>query len=147
MKDYIVIASDSFNFFLCEVNKAIKDGYLPCPGFSSSGGFDESGDCVGGNVWSQAMIKESVDDIPGDEGEKLKNIHPGRFLLEEFLRPRGMSEFQLSSYTGIELNKLYGIIHGGEPIDKDVDRRLCRMFSSSDGFWFCLQKDYDKENS
>jgi addiction module HigA family antidote len=69
--------------------------------------------------------------------------HPGEILLEEFLKPMGITPSQLAKEIGVAQPRLNGIIQGQRPMTIDIGLRLSRFFSMSDGFWIGLQTDYD----
>lgn len=77
--------------------------------------------------------------------EKLKNIHPGEILKEEFLDPMGISAYKLSKETFIPQTRISEILKGKRRITADTAIRLSRFFGTSDKFWLGLQDDYDLE--
>ena len=77
--------------------------------------------------------------------EKLKNIHPGEILLEEFLIPLSISAYRLSKDIGIPQTRISEIIKGNRRITADTALRLSRYFGNSAKFWLGLQDDYDIE--
>ena len=77
--------------------------------------------------------------------KKLKNIHPGEILLEEFLVPLGISAYRLSKDISIPQNRLSAIIHGNRRITADTAVRLSKYFGNSAKFWLGLQDDFDIE--
>lgn len=76
---------------------------------------------------------------------KLKNIHPGEILQEEFLKPLGISQNGLAKDIGVPPRRINEIIHGKRSITADTDLRLARALGTSEGFWLGLQADYDLE--
>ncbi len=76
---------------------------------------------------------------------KLKNIHPGEILLEEFLIPLGISMYRLSKETFIPQTRISEIIKGNRRITADTALRLSKYFGNSANFWLGLQNDYDLE--
>ncbi len=76
---------------------------------------------------------------------KLKNIHPGEILLEEFLIPMGISQNKLANDIDVPPRRINEIVHGLRAITADTDLRLSRAFGTSEGFWLGLQADYDLE--
>ena len=78
--------------------------------------------------------------------ERLENIHPGEILLEEFLRPLGISAYKLSKEIGIPQTRLSQIIKGNRRITADTALRLSAYFGNSAKFWLELQDDYDIED-
>ena len=77
--------------------------------------------------------------------DKLKNIHPGEILLEEFLIPLEISAYRLSKDIGIPQTRTSGIIRGTRRITADTALRLSRYFGNSAKFWLGIQDDYDIE--
>lgn len=77
--------------------------------------------------------------------EKLKNIHPGEILNEEFLIPLGISAYRLAKETFIPQTRVSEILKGNRRITTDTALRLSRFFGNSPRFWLGLQNDYDLE--
>lgn len=77
--------------------------------------------------------------------EKLKNIHPGEILKEEFLQPMGISQYKLSKETFIPQTRISEIIKGNRRITADTALRFSKYFGTSPKFWLGLQDDYDIE--
>jgi addiction module HigA family antidote len=77
--------------------------------------------------------------------QKLKNIHPGEILLEEFLVPMGISQYRLSKDLEIPQTRISEIIKGNRRISADTAVRLSAYFGNSAKFWLGLQNDYDIE--
>ena len=76
---------------------------------------------------------------------KLKNIHPGEVLLEEFLTPLNLSAYRLAKDTLLPQTRISEIIKGRRRITADTALRLSRYFGNSAKFWLGLQDDYDIE--
>lgn len=77
--------------------------------------------------------------------KKLKNVHPGEVLLQEFLNPLEISAYRLSKDTGIPQTRISAIIKGNRRITADTALRLAKYFGSSAKFWLGLQDDFDLE--
>lgn len=77
--------------------------------------------------------------------ERLTNIHPGEVLLEEFLKPLGISAYRLSKDISIPQTRISAIIKGKRRITADTALRLSQYFGNSAKFWLGLQDDYDLE--
>ncbi len=77
--------------------------------------------------------------------KKLKNIHPGEILLEEFLLPLEISAYKLSKDIGIPQTRVSAIVNGRRRITADTALRLSRYFGNSAKFWLGLQDDFDLE--
>jgi len=76
---------------------------------------------------------------------KLKNIHPGEILLEEFLIPLEISQNKLANDMNVPPRRINEIVHGLRSVTADTDLRLSRALGTSEGFWLGLQADYDLE--
>jgi addiction module HigA family antidote len=76
---------------------------------------------------------------------KLKNIHPGEILLEEFLIPLEITAYRLSKDIGIPQTRVSEIIKGRRRITADTALRLSIYFGNSARFWLGLQDDFDIE--
>jgi addiction module HigA family antidote len=77
--------------------------------------------------------------------DTLANIHPGEILLEEFLKPMGISAYRLSKDTEIPQTRISMIIKGRRRITADTALRLSSYFGTTAKFWLGLQDDYDIE--
>lgn len=77
--------------------------------------------------------------------KKLKNIHPGEILLEEFLLPMGISQNKLARNIEVSPRRINEIVLGKRSVTADTDLRLSRALGTSEGFWLGLQTDYDLE--
>jgi len=80
-----------------------------------------------------------------DMSKRLKNIHPGEILLEEFLIPLEISAYRLSKEISIPQTRISEIIKGNRRITADTALRLAKFFGNSAKFWLGLQDDYDIE--
>ena len=76
---------------------------------------------------------------------KLKNIHPGEVLHEEFLISMNISAYRLAKDIGIPQTRVSEIIKGNRRISADTAIRLSNYFGNSAKFWLGLQNDYDIE--
>ncbi len=76
---------------------------------------------------------------------KLKNIHPGEILLEEFLTPFEISAYRLAKEIGIPQTRISEILKGNRRITADTALRLSKYFGNSAKFWLGLQDDFDLE--
>ena len=72
-------------------------------------------------------------------------IHPGEILLEEFLKPMGISQYRLAKDTNVDPRRINEIVHGQRSITADTALRLSRFFGTSERFWLNLQARYDLE--
>ena len=76
---------------------------------------------------------------------RLKNIHPGEVLLEEFLIPYEISAYRLSKDVGIPQTRVSEILKGRRRITADTALRLSVYFQNTPKFWIGLQTDFDLE--
>lgn len=76
---------------------------------------------------------------------KLKNIHPGEVLKEEFLNELGISAYRLAKDTGIPQTRVSEIVKGTRRITADTALRLSKYFGNTAKFWLGLQDDFDLE--
>ena len=77
--------------------------------------------------------------------KKLPPIHPGEILLEEFLKPLGLSQYRLAKDISVPVRRINEIVLGKRAITPDTALRLSRYFGLSDQFWINLQSRYDLE--
>lgn len=78
---------------------------------------------------------------------KLKNIHPGEILKEEFLEPMGITVYRLSRETGLSQTRLSQIIKGSRSITAETAVKLGKFFNIPAEFWMNLQSLYDLEEA
>lgn len=72
-------------------------------------------------------------------------VHPGEILLEEFLKPLEVSQYQLAKEISVPARRVNEIVHGQRRISADTALRLARYFGTSERFWMNLQTRYDLE--
>jgi len=78
---------------------------------------------------------------------RLKNIHPGEVLLEEFLRPMGISVYRLAKETGLSQTRLGQITRGERNITAETAVKIGRFLNTGPEFWMNLQALYDIEEA
>ena len=78
-----------------------------------------------------------------DRSDWLHNPHAGEILLEEFLKPLGMSQSALARAIGVPPRRINEIVLGKRAVTADTDLRLGRYFGMSEGFFLRLQTSYD----
>jgi addiction module HigA family antidote len=76
---------------------------------------------------------------------KLDPVTPGELLLEEFLRPMGISQYRLAKEIIVPAQRIGEIVAGKRAITADTDLRLCRFFGLSNGYWLRAQAAHDTE--
>jgi len=74
---------------------------------------------------------------------KVPYPHPGEILLEEFLKPMGITQYRLAKEIGVPQRRIGEIVAGTRAVTADTGLRLSRFFGMSEGFWIGLQMDYD----
>ncbi|MGH8757534.1 MAG: HigA family addiction module antitoxin [Burkholderiales bacterium] len=79
--------------------------------------------------------------------KRLRNIHPGEVLLEEFLKPNNISQNALARAVGVPPRRINEIVLGKRGITADTAIRLAKHFGTSEQFWMGLQADYDLEEA
>ena len=76
---------------------------------------------------------------------RMPPVHPGEILLEEFLKPLGLSQYRLAKGLSVPARRINEIVLGGRSITADTALRLARFFGTSERFWLNLQATYDLE--
>jgi addiction module HigA family antidote len=74
---------------------------------------------------------------------KVPYPHPGEILLEEFLKPMGITQYRLAKEVGVPQRRIGEIVAGARAVTADTGLRLSRFFGMSEGFWIGLQADYE----
>ena len=77
----------------------------------------------------------------------IEPIHPGEILLEEFMRPLGLSQYGLAKAISVPPRRINEIVHGKRAITADTALRLGRYFGTDAQSWLNLQSHYDLENA
>ncbi len=75
--------------------------------------------------------------------KKLAPVHPGEILLEDFLKPLGVSQYRLAKSLSVPPRRINEIVLGKRAVSADTALRLARFFGTSDRFWLNLQAAYD----
>jgi addiction module HigA family antidote len=76
---------------------------------------------------------------------KLSPIHPGEVLLEDFMKPLGLTQYRLAHDIGVTPIRISQIVHGKRAISVDTAMRLARYFGTSAAVWLRMQVGYDLE--
>lgn len=90
---------------------------------------------------SQDVVREEEYGLRNDHGARAS----GEILLEEFLKPLGVSQYQVAREIGVPTRRINEIVHGQRRISADTALRLARFFGMSERFWINLQSRYDLE--
>jgi antitoxin HigA-1 len=77
--------------------------------------------------------------------KNLSPIHPGETLLEDFMKPLGLTQYRLAQDLGVTPIRISQIVHGERSISVDTAMRLARYFGTSAAVWLRLQVRYDLE--
>jgi addiction module HigA family antidote len=77
----------------------------------------------------------------------LSPIHPGEVLLEDFMKPLGLTQYRLAQDIGVPALRISQIVHGKRSITVDTALRLARYFGTSPDVWLRLQVRYDLESA
>src|SRR3990172_2693295 len=77
--------------------------------------------------------------------EKLPPVHPGEVLLEDFMKPLGISQYRLAKDIGVPPLRISQIVRGQRAITANTALRLARYFGTSAAVWLRLQARYDLE--
>lgn len=82
-------------------------------------------------------------ELPSTMTDLIPNPHPGDILLEDFLKPMGLSQNALARAVNVPPRRINEIVLGKRSLTADTDLRLSRYFQVSEGFFLGLQADYD----
>lgn len=77
------------------------------------------------------------------QGQTLAPVHPGEILLEEFIRPHGLSAIRLAQRLGVPRTRVERLVSGDTAVTLDTALRLERFFGASAEFWLNLQQAFD----
>ena len=77
--------------------------------------------------------------------KKIAPIHPGEILMEEFLKPLGISQYKLAKDIHVPARRINEIVHGKRAVSANTALRLSRYFNLSERFWLNLQARFDLE--
>jgi len=77
--------------------------------------------------------------------QSLSPIHPGEVLLEDFMKPLGLSQYRLAQDIGVTPIRIRQFVNGQRSITVDTAMRLARYFGTSAAVWLRLQVRYDLE--
>ena len=77
------------------------------------------------------------------KSKRLDPVHPGEVLMEEFLKPMGLSQNRVALSIGVHPRRINEIVLGKRGITADTALRLAKFFGTSAELWLGLQKDYE----
>ena len=73
----------------------------------------------------------------------LAALHPGEILLEEFMKPLGITQYRLAKETDVPPRRINEIVQAQRSVTADTALRLAKFFGTSEMFWLNLQAHYD----
>jgi addiction module HigA family antidote len=76
---------------------------------------------------------------------KLPPVHPGEVLLEDFMKPLGLSRYRVAKDIGVPALRISQIVRGQRAITADTALRLARYVGTSPDFWLRMQARHDLE--
>jgi addiction module HigA family antidote len=91
------------------------------------------------------MLKLSIIKSEAIPMNTLPPVHPGEVLLEDFMKPLGLSQYRLAKDIGVPALRISQIVRGQRAITADTALRLARYFGTSPDVWLRLQATYDLE--
>ncbi len=91
------------------------------------------------------MSKLSTTTETATTNERAKPVHPGEILMEDFMKPLGLSQYRVAKDTGVHPRRINQIVHGQRAVTADTALRLARFFGTTAQFWMNLQIHYDLE--
>ncbi len=86
-----------------------------------------------------------INENENNQEERLPPVHPGEVLLEDFMKPLGLSQYRLAQDLGVPALRISQIVHGKRAVTADTALRLARYFGTSANVWMRLQARYDLE--
>lgn len=84
-------------------------------------------------------------EVKMEQEERLPPVHPGEVLLEDFMKPLGLSQYRLAQELNVPALRISQIVHGKRAVTADTALRLARYFGTSANVWMRLQARYDLE--
>jgi antitoxin HigA-1 len=81
------------------------------------------------------------------KSKRLRNVHPGEVLAEEFLAPMGLSQYALAKAIGVPITRIAEICAQRRAVTADTALRFARFFGTSPKFWLGIQEDFDLEEA
>lgn len=85
----------------------------------------------------------TITDVAADDGARLDPIPPGEILLEEFMKPLGVSQNRLARDMDVPVSRIAGIVKAERAVTADTALRLARFFGTTPELWLGLQASYD----
>src|SRR5262249_42829676 len=79
--------------------------------------------------------------------KKLRPVHPGAVLREDFLQPMNLTPYAVARACGVPRTRIERILGEETPVTADTALRLARYLGTSPGFWMGMQAQYDLERT
>ena len=95
------------------------------------------------SIRMEEIEKVDFSDVADLNAGRSAPIHPGEILLEDFLKPMGITQYRVAKEIGVPQRRIGEIVMGKRAITPETGLRLSRFFGMSDSFWVGLQTDYD----
>ncbi len=95
------------------------------------------------SIRMEEIEKVDFSDVADLNAGRSAPIHPGEILMEDFLKPMGITQYRVAKEIGVSQRRIGEIVTGNRAITPDTGLRLSRFFGMSDSFWVGLQTDYD----
>jgi addiction module HigA family antidote len=92
---------------------------------------------------ARMTLKSSITTRRTCMAKLLSEIHPGEILLEDFMKPMGISARRLAADVDVSPSRISDLVHGTRPITADTALRLGLYFNMDPRFWMNLQAEYD----
>lgn len=110
---------------------------------SASGSTFSGASASAGPNEDRTMSKSSTITRKKRHATMVHNPHPGEILLEELMRPLGMSQNAMARALKVPPRRINELVHGKRAVSADTDLRLARYFNLHEGFFLGLQADFD----
>ena len=91
------------------------------------------------------LAQTDFSDVADMDAPRIKHVHAGKVLLDEFLTPLNISKYRLAKEIGVSAPRIGDIVAGKRAITADTALRLSRYLGTSASFWTNLQASYDLE--
>lgn len=99
------------------------------------------------SVRIEDLATTDFSDVADPAAVRLPRIHPGEILLEEWLKPMGLSQYALARAIEVPPRRINEIVHGQRGITADTALRLAAFFGTDAQSWLNLQSHYDAETA
>ena len=90
-----------------------------------------------------SAARTTTDSIPRDASQPGPAIHPGEVLLEEFLKPLGMTQAAAAKALGMSTVRVNELVRGKRGVTADTALRLAQLFKTTPQFWMHMQANFD----